>query len=34
LRFKVIRADSRRIYTVQVEKLTPSPDEGPEPGGA
>jgi magnesium and cobalt transporter len=34
LRFKVIRADSRRIYTVQVEKLTPTPDEGPEPGGA
>ena len=33
-RFKVIRADSRRIYTVQVEKLTPIPDEGPEPGGA
>jgi len=34
VRFKVIRADSRRIYTVQVEKLTPIPDEGPEPGGA
>ena len=34
LRFKVIRADSRRIYTVQVEKLAPTPDEGPEPGGA
>jgi magnesium and cobalt transporter len=33
-RFKVIRADSRRIYTVQVEKLTPIPDQGPEPGGA
>jgi magnesium and cobalt transporter len=33
-RFKVIRADSRRVYTVQVEKLTPIPDEGPEPGGA
>ncbi len=33
-RFKVIRADSRRIYTVQVERLTPIPDEGPEPGGA
>ena len=33
-RFKVIRADSRRIYTMQVEKLTPIPDEGPEPGGA
>jgi magnesium and cobalt transporter len=33
-RFKVIRADSRRIYTVQVEKLTPLPDEGPQPGGA
>src|SRR5476649_1626848 len=26
VRFKVIRADSRRIYTVQVEKLTPIPD--------
>jgi magnesium and cobalt transporter len=34
VRFKVIRADSRRIYTVQVEKLTPIPDEGPESGGA
>jgi magnesium and cobalt transporter len=33
-RFKVIRADSRRVYTVQVEKLTPIPDEGPEPGAA
>jgi magnesium and cobalt transporter len=33
-RFRVIRADSRRIYTVQVEKLTPIPDEGSEPGGA
>jgi magnesium and cobalt transporter len=33
-RFRVVRADSRRIYTVQVEKLTPIPDEGPEPGGA
>jgi len=33
-RFKVIRADSRRLYTLQVEKLTPEPDQGPEPGGA
>ena len=33
-RFKVIRADSRRLYTLQVEKLTSEPDEGPEPGGA
>ena len=32
-RFKVIRADSRRLYTLQVEKLTAEP-EGPEPGGA
>ena len=34
VRFKVIRADSRRIYTVQVEKLTPIPDDEPEPGEA
>jgi magnesium and cobalt transporter len=34
VRFKVIRADSRRIYTVEVEKLTPIPGERPEPGGA
>jgi magnesium and cobalt transporter len=32
-RFKVIRADSRRLYTLQVEKLTAEP-EGPEPGRA
>ncbi|TMH01211.1 MAG: CBS domain-containing protein [Betaproteobacteria bacterium] len=32
-RFKVIRADSRRLYTLQLEKLTAEP-EGPEPGGA
>ena len=32
-RFKVIRADSRRIYTLQVEKLSAEP-EGPESGAA
>ena len=33
-RFKVIRADSRRIYTLQVEPLTEEQDtEAPE-GGA
>ena len=32
-RFRVIRADSRRIYTLQVEKLSAEP-EGPEPGAA
>ena len=26
-RFKVVRADSRRIYTLQVERLAPEPDE-------
>ena len=34
LRFRVVRADSRRIYTLQVEKLSPPPEEEPEPGGA
>ncbi len=33
-RFRVIRADSRRLYTLQVEKLSPPPEEEPEPGGA
>ena len=33
-RFRVVRADSRRIYTLQVEKLAPPPEEEPEPGGA
>src|SRR5438874_11080656 len=32
-RFRVLRADSRRLYTLQLEKLTAEP-EGPEPGGA
>src|SRR2546429_6687070 len=32
-RFRVIRADSRRIYTLQVEKLSAEP-EGPESGAA
>jgi magnesium and cobalt transporter len=32
--FRVVRADSRRIYTLQVEKLSPPPEEEPEPGGA
>jgi magnesium and cobalt transporter len=33
-RFRVVRADSRRVYTLQVEKLSPPPEEEPEPGGA
>jgi len=33
-RFRVVRADSRRIYTLQVERLSPPPEEEPEPGGA
>jgi magnesium and cobalt transporter len=33
-RFRVVRADSRRIYTLQVEKLLPPPEEEPEPGSA
>jgi magnesium and cobalt transporter len=33
-RFRVLRADSRRIYTLRVEKLSPPPEEEPEPGGA
>jgi magnesium and cobalt transporter len=33
-RFRVVRADSRRIYTLQVEKLSPPPEEESEPGGA
>ena len=33
-RFRVVRADSRRLYTLQVEKLSPPPEEEPEPGGA
>jgi magnesium and cobalt transporter len=32
-RFKVVRADSRRIYTLQVERLAPQPDED-SPAGA
>jgi hemolysin (HlyC) family protein len=32
-RFKVVRADSRRIYTLQVERLAPEPDSEP-PAGA
>ncbi|HEY2864305.1 MAG TPA: transporter associated domain-containing protein [Casimicrobiaceae bacterium] len=32
-RFRVIRADSRRVYTLQVEKLSPPPEEEPEAGG-
>ena len=34
LRFKVIRADSRRIYTLQVERLAPEPDEESEADAA
>jgi magnesium and cobalt transporter len=33
-RFRVVRADSRRIYTLQVEQLSPPPEEEPEAGGA
>jgi magnesium and cobalt transporter len=32
-RFKVVRADSRRIYTLQVERLTPQPEDD-SPTGA
>ena len=32
-RFKVVRADSRRIYTLQVERLAPEPEEH-SPAGA
>ncbi|HEY2969582.1 MAG TPA: transporter associated domain-containing protein [Casimicrobiaceae bacterium] len=32
-RFKVVRADSRRIYTLQVERLAPQPEEN-SPAGA
>ena len=32
-RFRVVRADSRRVYTLQVEKLSPPPEEEPEAGG-
>ena len=32
-RFKVVRADSRRIYTLQVERLAPQPEED-SPAGA
>jgi magnesium and cobalt transporter len=34
LRFRVVRPESRGIYTLQVEKLSPPPEEEPEPGGA
>ena len=33
LRFKVVRADSRRIYTLQVERLAPEPEKK-SPAGA
>ena len=32
-RFKVVRADSRRIYTLQVERIAPQPDEDSPTGG-
>jgi len=32
-RFKIVRADSRRIYTLQVERLAPEPEEN-SPAGA
>jgi magnesium and cobalt transporter len=31
-RFKVIRADSRRIYTLQVERVAPQPERTPPAG--
>jgi magnesium and cobalt transporter len=33
-RFKVVRADSRRIYTLQVERLAPEPEEESPAGAA
>jgi magnesium and cobalt transporter len=33
-RFKVVRADSRRIYTLQVERIAPQPEEDSPPGAA
>ena len=33
-RFKVVRADSRRIYTLQVERLAPQPEEDSPTGAA
>src|SRR5690349_19081055 len=30
-RFRVVRADSRRLYMLQVEQLAPPPEEEPEP---
>jgi magnesium and cobalt transporter len=32
-RFKVVRADSRRIYTLQVERVAPQPEEDSPTGG-
>ena len=33
-RFKVVRADSRRIYTLQVERIAPEPEARPPAGAA
>ncbi|HEX8009740.1 MAG TPA: transporter associated domain-containing protein [Casimicrobiaceae bacterium] len=33
-RFKVVRADSRRIYTLEVERLAPAPEEASSAGEA
>jgi magnesium and cobalt transporter len=33
-RFRVLRADSRRIYTLEVERLAPTPEEEPVSGAA
>ena len=33
-RFKVVRADSRRIYTLQVERVAPQPEEDSPTGAA
>jgi magnesium and cobalt transporter len=33
-RFKVVRADSRRIYTLQVERIAPQPEEDSATGAA
>ncbi|HTP45418.1 MAG TPA: transporter associated domain-containing protein [Casimicrobiaceae bacterium] len=33
-RFRILRADSRRIYTLEVERLVPTPEEEPVSGAA
>ncbi len=34
LRFRVVRGDSRRIYTLEVERLAPAPEKEPAAGPA